>query len=70
MGPSGERNFTERLRLLVVGVTARDAEALAGRLRARVGGEADVLAPDTVPRARRALREHTIDCLVLAFRKR
>ena len=65
MGPSGEKDFTERLRLLVVGASTWDAEALAGRLRARVGGEADVLARDTVPRARRALREHTIDCLVL-----
>ena len=62
MGPSAEKDFTERLRLLVVGATAGDAEALARNLRARVGGEADVLARDRVPRA---LRERTIDCLVL-----
>jgi diguanylate cyclase (GGDEF)-like protein len=65
LGPSREKDFTERLRLLVVGATTRDAEALAGKLRARVGGEADVLARDTLPRARSAFREHTIDCLVL-----
>jgi diguanylate cyclase (GGDEF)-like protein len=65
LGPSGEKDFTERLRLLVVGATTRDAEELAGKLRARIGGEADVLARDTVTRARRVLREHTIDCLVL-----
>ena len=65
MGPPGEKDFTERLQLLVVAGTAQDAQALAGKLRARAGGEADVLARDTVPRARRALREHAIDCLVL-----
>ena len=65
MGPPGETDFTERLQLLVVAGTAQDAQALAGKLRARAGGEADVLARDTVPRARRALREHAIDCLVL-----
>jgi diguanylate cyclase (GGDEF)-like protein len=65
LGPTGEKDFTERLQLLVVGSITRDAEPLAGRLRARVGGESDVLARDTVPRARRALREHTIDCVVL-----
>ncbi len=65
MGPSGEKDFTERLRLLVVGATTRDAEALAAKLRARVGGEADVLAGAALPRARGALREHTIDCLLL-----
>ena len=65
MGPSGEKDFSERLQLLVVGATAQDAQTLAGKLRSRVGGDADVLARDTVPRARRALREHAIDCLVL-----
>jgi diguanylate cyclase (GGDEF)-like protein len=65
VGPPGEKDFTERLQLLVVAGTAQDAQALAGKLRARAGGEADVLARDTVPRARRALREHAIDCLVL-----
>jgi diguanylate cyclase (GGDEF)-like protein len=65
VGPSGEKDFSERLQLLVVVVTAQDAQTLAGKLRARVGGEADVLARDTLPRARRALREHAIDCLVL-----
>ena len=65
MGPSGEKDFSERLQLLVVGATAPEAQTLAGKLRARAGGETDVLARDTVPRARRALREHAIDCLVL-----
>jgi len=65
VGPTGEKDFAERLRLLVVGASAQEAHELADKLRARVGGEADVLARDSVPRARRALREQSFDCLLL-----
>ncbi len=65
LGQSPEKDFNEHLRLLVVDTTERRAAALADRLRGAVGEHADVLARDSVSRARRALREHTVDCVVL-----
>ena len=65
LGRTDEKDFNERLRLLVVDATADRAAALAERLRQRAGGHADVLVRDTVPRVRRALRDHTIACVVL-----
>ncbi len=65
LGQSGEKDFSERLRLLVVDTTADRAAALGDRLRQRVGGHADVLVRDTVPRVRNALRERAVDCVVL-----
>ncbi len=65
LGQSPEKDFNERLRLLAVDTTARQDAALADRLRAAVGEHSDVLARDSVSRARRALREHTVDCVVL-----
>lgn len=65
MGRTDEKDFSERLRLLVVDTTGDRAAALADRLRHRAGGHADVLVRDTVPRVHVALREGTIDCVVL-----
>ncbi len=65
MGPPLEKDFSERLRLLVVDATAHGAGALADRLRGAVGEHAEVLARDSVSRARRALLEHTVDCVVV-----
>jgi len=65
LGRSGEKDFSERLRLLVVDTTADQAAALGDRLRRRVGGHADVLVRDTVPRVRSALLERAVDCVVL-----
>ena len=68
LGQSGEKDFTERLRLLVVDTTADQAAAIAARLSQRVGGHADVLVRDTLPRARSALRDRAVDCVVLHLR--
>jgi diguanylate cyclase (GGDEF)-like protein len=65
LGRTDEKDFNERLRLLVVDATVDRAASLADRLRRRAGGHADVLIRDTVPRVRRALRDHTIACVVL-----
>ena len=65
LGRTDEKDFSERLRLLVVDATADRAAVLAERLRQRAGGHADVLVRDTVPRIRRALREHAFACVVL-----
>jgi diguanylate cyclase (GGDEF)-like protein len=65
LGQSPEKDFSERLRLLVVDPCAHQAAALADRLRGAVGERADVVALESVTRARRALLEHTVDCVVL-----
>jgi diguanylate cyclase (GGDEF)-like protein len=65
LGRPGEKDFSERLRLLVVDTTADQAAAIGDRLSQRVGGHADVLIRDTVPRVRSALRERAVDCVVL-----
>ena len=65
LGRTDEKDFSERLRLLVIDATADRAAVLAERLRQRAGGHADVLVRDTVPRIRRALREHAFACIVL-----
>ncbi|HEX4281686.1 MAG TPA: EAL domain-containing protein [Solirubrobacteraceae bacterium] len=65
LGQSGEKDFTQPLRLLVVDTTADRAAALGDRLRKRVGGHADVLVRDSVPPVNIALREGAVDCIVL-----
>ncbi len=65
LGQSGEKDFTQPLRLLVVDTTADQAAALGDRLRQRVGGHADVLVRDSVPPVNIALREGAVDCVVL-----
>jgi len=65
LGQSRETDFSEPLRLLVVDRTADHAAALGERLRTRVGGHADVLVRDSIPRVRGALRERAVDCVVL-----
>ena len=65
LGQSGEKDFTQPLRLLVVDTTADQAAALGDRLRQRVGGHADVLVRGSVPPVNIALREGAVDCVVL-----
>ncbi|MGN6867971.1 MAG: putative bifunctional diguanylate cyclase/phosphodiesterase [Solirubrobacteraceae bacterium] len=62
MGPPGEKDFSEPLRLLVV---ADDADQTA-RVQALLGTEPDVRVCDSVARLRRALHEQSVDCVVLA----
>ena len=65
LGQSEEKDFSERLRLLVVDDDrATGPRRLAIDLRQRVGGHADVLVRDTVPRvaARCASAPSTASC--------
>ncbi|HTX09917.1 MAG TPA: EAL domain-containing protein [Solirubrobacteraceae bacterium] len=67
LGRPDEKDFTQSLRLLVVGQDAQHTEALRRRVRAAIGPHADVLVADTVTRVPRALYEVAIDCLVLGL---
>jgi diguanylate cyclase (GGDEF)-like protein len=63
LGPPGEKDFSEPLRLLVV---AEDADQ-ATRLKERLGPEADVRVCDGAAGLRRALHHQDVDCVVLAL---
>jgi diguanylate cyclase (GGDEF)-like protein len=67
LGRPDEKDFTQSLRLLVVGQDAQHAEALQRRVREAIGPHADVLVADTVARVPRALYEVAIDCVVLGL---
>jgi diguanylate cyclase (GGDEF)-like protein len=67
VGQPDEKDFTNRLRLLVVDDTARRAEALEELVRQSIDQEVDVLVRDTVARTRRALREHPVDCVLVTL---
>jgi diguanylate cyclase (GGDEF)-like protein len=67
LGRPGEKDFSKRLRLLVVDGNAQRAKTLEQLVRESIGHEADVLVRDTVARTRRALREYAVDCVVLAL---
>jgi diguanylate cyclase (GGDEF)-like protein len=67
LGQSEEKDFSRRLRLLVVDSSGHRAEELEQLVRESVGADVDVLVRDTVVRTRRALSDHAIDCVVLAL---
>ena len=69
LGQPEEKDFTSPLRLLVVDQSAQHAAALAERAREAVGSQTEVLVGDTVARARRALAERLIDCVLLGVRE-
>jgi diguanylate cyclase (GGDEF)-like protein len=62
LGPPAEKDFSERLRLLVV---AEDADQ-ASRVQALLGDEPDVRVCTSAASLRRALHQQSIDCVVLA----
>ncbi len=62
MGPSGEKDFSEPLRLLVV---AEDDDQ-ASRVQALLGDEPDVRMSGSAAGLRRALHQQSVDCVVLA----
>ncbi len=65
LGRPDEKDFTQSLRLLVVGQDAQHAGALERLVRQAIGPHADVLVGDTVAHAHSTLRDQTIDCVVL-----
>lgn len=65
LGRPDEKDFTQSLRLLVVGQDAQHASALERLVRQAIGPHADVLVGDTVAHAHSTLRDQTIDCVVL-----
>jgi diguanylate cyclase (GGDEF)-like protein len=62
VGPPGEKDFSEPLRLLVV---AEDADQ-AARVQALLGDEPDVRMCNSAASLRRALHQESVDCVVLA----
>jgi diguanylate cyclase (GGDEF)-like protein len=67
LGPPDEKDFTQPLRLLVVGQDAQHSGALQRLVREAIGPDADVLVADTVAHVPRALYEVAIDCVVLGL---
>jgi diguanylate cyclase len=67
LGRPDEKDFTQSLRLLVVGQDAQHAGTLQGLVRQAIGPHADVMVADTVARAPGALYEAAIDCVVLGL---
>jgi diguanylate cyclase (GGDEF)-like protein len=67
LGPPGEKDFTEPLRLIVVGEDGHQTTRLEAVLRESLGADADVRACHDLPSLRRALDEQAIACLVLAL---
>jgi diguanylate cyclase (GGDEF)-like protein len=63
VGPPGEKDFSEPLRLLVVAENA----AQAARLQARLGPDNEVRRCTEATGVRRALHQHSVDCVVLAL---
>jgi diguanylate cyclase (GGDEF)-like protein len=61
LGQPEETDFTQRLRLLVVGEETQHAERLLA------GPNADLVVRDSVAHVRRAVEEQTVDCVVLAL---
>ncbi|HET6866997.1 MAG TPA: EAL domain-containing protein [Solirubrobacteraceae bacterium] len=66
VGPPGEKDFSEPLRLLVV---AEDDDH-ASRVQALLGDEPDVRVCDSAAGLRRALHAQSVDCVVLAVAQR
>src|SRR5689334_2025138 len=62
VGPPGEKDFSEPLRLLVVA----DDDDQASRVQALLGDESDVRVCDSAPSLGRALHQQSVDCVVLA----
>jgi diguanylate cyclase (GGDEF)-like protein len=67
VGRPGEKDFNQRLRLLVVGEHAEHATALKGRLGEAMGAQAEVVASDSVAGMRRVLGEEAVDCVLVAL---
>jgi diguanylate cyclase (GGDEF)-like protein len=67
LGRPDEKDFTQSLRLLVVGQDARHGDALKELVREAIGPQADVLVAETVARVPRSLYEVAIDCVVLGI---
>jgi diguanylate cyclase (GGDEF)-like protein len=63
VGPPGEKDFSEPLRLLVV---AQDADQ-AARLQTGLGPDNEVRVCNDAAGLRRALHQHSADCVVLAL---
>ncbi len=67
MGPPGEKDFIESLRLLVVGEDAQRTSRLQSLLREGLGTDADLLLCDDVADLHRVLQEQAVDCVVLVL---
>ena len=68
MGPGRpEGKDFSSLRLLIVGEETQGTAALDERVRATVGPDAEIVLADTLARARLALSEGPIDCVVLGL---
>jgi diguanylate cyclase (GGDEF)-like protein len=63
LGPPGEKDFSEPLRLIVVGEDVHQAATL----QARLGSESDVRVCAGVDRLRHALHQEPADCVVLVL---
>ncbi|MBV9605133.1 MAG: EAL domain-containing protein [Solirubrobacterales bacterium] len=63
LGPPGEKDFSEPLRLIVVGEDVHGA----ARIQALLGRDSDVQVCTGATRLRRALHEEPVDCVVLAL---
>ena len=67
LGRPGEKDVTERLRLLVVDEDATHAARLQALLREALGDDADIALCHDVSDLHRALQEQSVACVVLAL---
>lgn len=67
LGPPGEKDFSEPLRLIVVGEDAQRAARLQTGLRESLGANAEIQVCPDLTSFRRALHDEAVACVVLAL---
>jgi diguanylate cyclase (GGDEF)-like protein len=66
LGPPGEKDFSDPLRLLVVGEDAQRTTRLQALVGDALGADSDVRVAADLSAVRRAVQEHAVDCVLLA----